>query len=200
MSFIKSMQERYSTKMYDASRKISQTQIEELKEILRMSPSSINSQPWNFTFISDIETKNELAKVSQHNSEKVQNCDTLIVFSRTNNVQSFEDELAERLPKGAVGYYNQFLKPKTNEQKKDWFEKQVYLALGVFLSACANMEIDSTPMEGIEAEKYDKILGLEDYSSIVAVAIGHRDMEDFNQPEKKAKSRKILNQVINSVQ
>jgi nitroreductase/dihydropteridine reductase len=27
--------------------------------------------------------------------------------------------------------------------------------LGVLLSACADMGIDSTPMEGIEPEKYD---------------------------------------------
>jgi nitroreductase/dihydropteridine reductase len=30
---------------------------------------------------------------------------------------------------------------------KNWYRKQVYLALGVFLSAFATMEIDATPME-----------------------------------------------------
>ncbi|MRT92923.1 NAD(P)H-dependent oxidoreductase [Ancylomarina sp. 16SWW S1-10-2] len=199
MSFIKSMQERYATKTYDRSRKIELNKIEELKEILRLSPSSINSQPWNFTFITNSETKNELAKVSFHNTEKIENCDALVVFHRINNIQDFEEGLAERLPEGAVGYYNNFLKQLSEDQKNVWFEKQVYLALGVFLSACAEMNIDSTPMEGIEHEKYDAILGSDDYSTVVAVAIGFRDKDDFNQPEKKAKSRKALNQVIKSI-
>jgi nitroreductase/dihydropteridine reductase len=39
--------------------------------------------------------------------------------------------------------------------------------LGVFLSACAEMAIDATPMEGIEPDKYDEILNQSDYASIV---------------------------------
>ena len=46
------------------------------------------------------------------------------------------------------------------------------------------MEIDATPMEGIEPINYDKILNQTDYTLIVAVAIGYRDIEDFNQPSK----------------
>lgn len=199
MSFIKSMQHRYTTKIYDDSRKLAQTQIEELKEILRMSPSSINSQPWKFTFVTNAVTKNELAKASFFNDGKVINCDTLIVFSRINSIQVFEDDIAARLPQPAVDYYNKFIKPQTDEQKKGWFDKQVYLALGVFLSACATMKIDSTPMEGIEAAKYDQILDSGDYTTLVAVAIGMRDAEDFNQPAKNPKSRKTIDQVIYSL-
>lgn len=67
------------------------------------------------------------------------------------------------------------------EQIKAWFGRQVYLALSIFLSACAEMGIDSTPMEGIDSESYDKIFELDNYTSLMAVAIGHRDEEDFNQ-------------------
>ena len=49
------MEQRYTTKKYDVSKKIENQKIEELKEILRLSPSSINSQPWKFTFVSDKE-------------------------------------------------------------------------------------------------------------------------------------------------
>ena len=45
MSFIKSIQNRYTTKKYNVSKKIENEKIEELKEILHLSPSSINSQP-----------------------------------------------------------------------------------------------------------------------------------------------------------
>ncbi len=199
MSFIQSMQERYTTKKYDPTKKISTEQIEELKEILRLSPSSINSQPWRFTFVSEQETRNKLAQVSWHNTSKVEDCDTVIVFSRINNIELFEKQIEEIQHPGALGYYNDLFKSQSEEQIKSWFDRQVYLALGVLLSACAEMKIDSTPMEGIEPEEYDKILGLEDYRTIVAVAVGYRDKEDKNQPSVKAKSRRAIGKVIETV-
>ena len=57
---------------------------------------------------------------------------------------------------------------------------QVYVALGYFLSACATMGIDSTPMEGILPAKYDKHLPKD----------GYRDPDDANQPNRTAKKRK----------
>ena len=198
MNFITAIQERYTTKMYDPSKKIEPSKIEDLKAILQLSPSSINSQPWKFSFVRDITLKNELAKASFFNAKKIEDCDTVVVFSRIDSIPLFEKQITENLPEGAVGYYNQFIKEQPEQTTKAWFDKQVYLALGMFLSACASMKIDATPMEGIEPEKYKTILGLENYHALVAVAIGHRDNEDANQPEKKPKSRLPLNEVIQS--
>ncbi len=39
---------RYTTKAYDASRRIPQATVDALLEQLRHSPSSVNSQPWHF--------------------------------------------------------------------------------------------------------------------------------------------------------
>lgn len=199
MSFITAIQERYTTKKYDASKKIEENTLDQLKEIVRLSPSSINSQPWKFTFVSDEKTKNELAKASFFNDTKVINCDTLVVFSRIDSIAAFEEQIQATLPEGAVGYYNQFIKPLPEAEIKAWFDKQVYLALGVFLSACAAMNIDSTPMEGIEPEKYDAILQSEKHHALVAVAIGYRDVEDANQPPIKPKSRRAKQDVITTI-
>ncbi|MEP0674349.1 MAG: nitroreductase family protein [Nonlabens ulvanivorans] len=199
MSFINAMQERYTTKQYDSSKKIDGDTINQLKEILRLSPSSINSQPWKFTFVSDQDTKEQLSKVSWINTSKVVDCDTLVIFSRIDNLDLFEKQIESELPKGAVDYYKENVKPQPVEQTKAWFDKQVYLALGVFLSACADMGIDATPMEGLEPKNYDKILGQSDYATLVAVAIGYRDQDDFNQPSKNTKSRIALDQVIESI-
>ncbi len=199
MSFITSMQRRYTTKKYDNSKKIEKKKLEELKEILRLSPSSINSQPWKFTFVSDKDLKQQLSKVSWHNTNKILNSDTVIVFSRINNIALFEEQIKNGLPEGAVNYYKEFIQPQTDEHIKAWFDRQVYLALGVLLSACAEMKIDVTPMEGIEPESYNRILNHTDYSTIVAVAIGYRDHDDFNQPSKIAKSRKDINEVVETI-
>lgn len=57
MNFLEIAQTRYTTKVYDPTKKVSDSDIETLKEILRLTPSSINSQPWHFTFISNEEIK-----------------------------------------------------------------------------------------------------------------------------------------------
>ncbi|MEM8524317.1 MAG: nitroreductase family protein, partial [Bacteroidota bacterium] len=164
-----------------------------------LSPSSINSQPWKFTFIQNEQTKKQLSEVSWLNTNKVLNCDTLVVFSRIDNISLFEKQISEELPEGAVNYFKEFIKPKSEEQIKAWFGHQLYLSLGIFLSACAEIGIDSTPMEGIEPENYNKILGLDNYHTMVAVAIGYRDEQDQNQPRKRPKSRRDLNKIIQSI-
>ncbi|MFK7749755.1 MAG: NAD(P)H-dependent oxidoreductase [Kordia sp.] len=199
MSFLTTMQQRYTTKKYTPLKKITSEDKEALKEILRLAPSSINSQPWKFTFVSDSDTKKKLSEVSWLNTSKVIDSDTVIVFSRINNLELFEQQIEAELPEGAVNYFKEFIKPQTDAEIKAWFEKQVYLALGIFLSACAEMGIDSTPMEGIEPDNYDKILSEKDYKTIVAVAIGYRDEDDRNQPCKKPKSRRDLDKVVKTV-
>ncbi|RLK00058.1 nitroreductase family protein [Tenacibaculum discolor] len=199
MSFITLMQQRYTTKKYNASKKIESEKIKELQQVLQLSPSSINSQPWKFIFVSDADTKQQLSEVSWLNTSKVLESDTVVVFNRINDITLFEKQIEKELPEGAVNYYKEFIKPKPEEEIKAWFDKQVYLALGVFLSACAEMEIDATPMEGIEPENYDKILNNEGYNTLVAVAIGYRDEEDSNQPDRKPKSRLALDKVIETI-
>lgn len=199
MTFLQSMEQRYTTKKYDPSKKLTSEQRIALQNILRLSPSSINSQPWKFTFVQTDDLKKRLSEVSWLNKSKVLDSDTLVVFHQIDDIALFEQQIEGTLPEGAVNYYKEFIKPQPKEQIKAWFGKQVYLALGVFLSACATMGIDATPMEGIEPDQYDNILGLEGYSTLVAVAIGHRDLEDFNQPSKNPKSRRPIDQIIQSV-
>lgn len=199
MSFYGSMQRRYTTKVYDNSAKLDPAQIDELKEILRLCPSSINSQPWKFIFVSDDEVKENLAKASRHNDNKVLNCDTLVVFCSIDNVELFENIMKRDLSQGSIDYYYEHIRPLPEASIKEWFHNQVYLASGVFLSACAEMGIDSTAMEGIELEDYDKILELKDYRTLLAMAIGHRDPDDFNQPAKKPKTRRHKDEIILSM-
>ncbi|WP_306565104.1 nitroreductase family protein [Flavobacterium lindanitolerans] len=198
MNFLDLAKSRYTTKSYNPNKRISEETIAELKEILSLSPSSINSQPWKFIFISDEKLKSELASVSYFNQQKINDASHLVVFSVIDDIQLFENQIRQNLPEGSVNYYNQFLKPKPEAEIKSWLEHQVYLSLGFFLSACASMDIDSSPMEGIKNEEYDKILQLDGYTSLFAVAIGYRNPEDFNQPSVKAKSRLPLEQTIQS--
>jgi len=199
MNFIELAKNRYTTKRYNPKEKIADEDILKLQEILRLSPSSINSQPWKFTFIADEATKRELARVSYHNEEKINECSHIIVFSAIDDVDKFEQELLANLPEGSINYYHRHVKPFGETAIKAWFRHQVYLSLGFFLGACASMGIDSTPMEGIQATIYDDFLGQEGYKTLFAVAIGYRNPEDTNQPSIRPKSRLGLANVIKVV-
>lgn len=199
MDFLSIAENRYTTKKYDPAKKISDENVQKLKEILRLSPSSINSQPWKFIFITDEKLKNELAEVSYFNESKIKEACHLIVFNVIDNIEKFEKEFIGNLPEGSVAYYQKNIKPESEESIKSWLANQVYLSLGYFLSACACMGIDSTPMEGVDIKEYAKILRTKDYKPLFAVAIGYRDTQDTNQPSITPKSRFDLNDVIKSI-
>lgn len=199
MNFLHIAQSRYATKKYDPNKKVDNKTIEKLKEILRLSPSSINSQPWKFTFVADEKVKSELAEVSYNNKQKVMEASHVVVFSVIQDVESFENKKLTLLPEGATSYYNRMLKPKGNEKVLTWLTSQVYLSLGFFLSATASLGLDSTPMEGIQTEAYDHILQNDGYKTLFAVAIGYRDEEDKNHPSQTPKFRLDPDQIIRSI-
>ncbi|WP_347219986.1 nitroreductase family protein [Chryseobacterium sp.] len=196
MNFLDKMKTRYTVKKYNPQGNISEEKISQLKEILNLSPSSINSQPWNFIFVNRGELKSQLAEVSFINKEKVIDCSHLIIFQVLKNPEDFEKQIEENLPEGAVNYYRTRVKPKGETYVKSWLAHQVYLSLGVLLSACADMGIDSTPMEGIEPELYDEILKNAQYETLFAVAIGEKLDTDSNQPKFNPKTRLKAEKVI----
>lgn len=195
MNFLELAKNRYTTKSY-RNEKISEDKIQELKEILRLAPSSINCQPWKFYFIDNQETKNTLAKVSFMNEERVKQASHLVIFSVIDDIELFESQMSDYITETAIDFYNKTMKTCGVEAVKNWLSKQVYISLGYFLTACASMGIDSTPMEGIDNQEYNKILNLNQYHTLFAVAIGYRNPEDANQPSIKPKNRLPLKKII----
>lgn len=195
MDFLQLAQNRYTTKHY-SSKRVSDSDIAKLKEILRLTPSSINSQPWQFVFISDEATKEAFAKVSFFNEERIRQASHLVVFMANSALPSFEEKLAKASTEAGVGFYHKVQKPKGDVSLYAWMNNQVYISLGFFLSACASMGIDSTLMEGIINTEYDKLLNDSQYTTLFAVAIGYRDPEDSNQLHLHPKSRLPLEDVV----
>ena len=196
MDFKTIMQERYTTKKYNPAKKVSEDKIEDLKEILRLSPSSINSQPWKFLFIENPELKARLAEVSFHNKSKILEASNLVVFTVFKSKADFEKQMESYMAEGSVDYYNKHLKNIDEQEIVNWMRHQVYISLGVFLAAAAGMGIDATPMEGIDNKEYNKILNLDGTHAIFAAALGYRADDDFNQLALKPKTRKAAGDVI----
>jgi nitroreductase/dihydropteridine reductase len=198
---------RYTTKAYDASRKIPQETIHELLEQLRQSPSSVNSQPWHFIVASDQQGKARVAKSAEggfvYNEAKMLNASHVIVFcTRTEMPESHlqavlaqeaadgrfaNDEARAGQDKSRRGYVNMHKFDQKDVQH--WMEKQTYLALGTLLLGAASLGLDATPMEGFDFKKLDEELGLRDkgFTSLVVVSLGYRSDSDFNATLPKSR-------------
>ena len=190
MDIIKLLQSRYTAKVYDPSFRLSEEQLATIKEVLRLSPSSINSQPWAFELIEDEALKSVLAEESRSNLERVKQASLLIVFYTYRDVETFIKERIDTQEAPVQTYFHNYVASQGNEAIQAWQIHQVYIALGVLLTSLASMGLDSTPMEGINVDKYDKILGREKYRPVLAVLVGRHAEDDFNHPNRKIKQRR----------
>ena len=199
MNILELIENRYTAKIYNTERAIPQDKIEELKKILRLTPSSINIQPWKFTFVQNPEIKAKLAAVSMHNKDKINQAKLLIVFSVADDLDAFQKVVENEFPKARVDWYNQIKANKPEHELKIWFSKQLYIALGVGLTASAALGLDSTPMEGIELDQYSAILNMSAYKPLFAMAVGYGSKDDFNRIELHPKTRRSQEHVIESI-
>lgn len=190
MDILKLLQSRYTTKVYDLSFRLSEEQLATIKEVLRLSPSSINSQPWAFELIEDEVLKSVLAEESRSNLERVKQASLLIVFYTYRDVETFIKERIDTQEPPVQSYFHTYIASQGREAIQAWQTHQVYIALGVLLTSLASMGLDSTPMEGINVDKYDEILGREKYRPILAVLVGRHAEDDFNHPSRKSKQRR----------
>ena len=69
---------------------------------------------------------------------------------------------------------------KSNAQVIEWAHRQAYIALGNLLTSAAVSGIDTCPMEGIDPEGFDEVLGLQalDLTTSVACTLGYRNTAD----------------------
>ena len=81
----------------------------------------------------------------------------------------------------------------------DWAARQVYIALGQFMACAAIIGVDTCPMEGIDPNKYDEVLGIaaQGYRTVVACAAGYRSADDkyAQTPKVRFKTEDVI-QVI----
>lgn len=190
MEILEVLRRRYATKAYDATYRLSEQDIETIKEILTLAPSSINSQPWAFQIIGDGPLKEALAEQSWVNKDRINQASHLIVFYTYRDVATFLEERINLLGEHMQAYFNGFVAKQGEDGVKAWMTHQVYIALGVLLTGLGAMGLDSTPMEGIDAEAYDKILANNKYRPVLAVAVGRHSSEDRNHPSVRPKERR----------
>ena len=199
MELIENLKWRYATKQYDISKKVKDTDLEKIKEAIQLSASSYGLQLFKVLNIENKSIRKKLKPASWGQSP-ITDASHLLVFCNYTDAQEkhIDDFLNLKAEVQGVEIadlkgYGDFMKSKMKEKSSDeisnWTSKQTYLALANALNACAELKIDSTPIEGFEQDKYNEILGLneKDLSASVVVAIGYRNIDDNTQNAKKVR-------------
>ncbi|CAH0990308.1 Oxygen-insensitive NAD(P)H nitroreductase [Sinobacterium norvegicum] len=208
---LSALQQRYATKVYDSSKRVNQETLSLLMESLRLSPSSINSQPWHFYCVSSPEVKQMIADCSwPANQQKINDCSHVIVFAAKTSfdredcrdIEAYAaNQRGVELNEQRLSMMSGFVDSLGDDSIPHWTKHQVYLALGQFLLSAKLCGLDATPVEGFDSDALDQSLKLREqgFSSTVIALLGYGAEDDFNRPEQAAKVRFPLDQVISFI-
>ena len=181
-----------------------------INEIVKLAPSSWGMQFYKIIIITNNKLKQKLLPAA-YNQNQVADCSHLFVFCSLKKV--FEDDInlmidefhslrakddnysKEGTDKYASGAKKSILGMEPKKQS-EWLKKQCYIALGQLMVGCADMRIDSCPMEGFKSDEVDEILDLQsqNLTSVVLLPSGYRSEDDKYQ--HKTKVRKPNNLVF----
>jgi len=200
MAIIESAKKRYATKAFDTTKTLNAAQINTLKSVLRLSPSSLNLQPWHFIVATTQAAKDKIATSMQgklkYNQIKTQAASMVVVLcARTEIDEAYIQRIVEqenrdgRMPDEATksarfelikGYIERHA--NVYKDTEHWLEKQAYIALGNVLLAASDMGIDSVPIEGFDATALNHAFALpaKGLRAVVIAAFGYRSTDDFN--------------------
>ncbi len=201
---------RYATKVFDPTQRISDDDFAQLMAVMRLAPSSVNTQPWHFFVAADDDAKTRLAaaaapvgSIYAYNAPKILAASHSVVFSAQ---QTLSDDYLHHLsgveqadgryksPQARSNYQNTRLQFVTINREDprglaDWCARQVYLNIGASLMAAAQMGIDALPMEGIDTDGLNKTLNLNNQGlqPLAIICFGYAAQEDFNADLPKSR-------------
>lgn len=182
---------RYAVKAFDPHREIPSATWDVLEEALVLTPSSFGLQPWRFVVVTDRALRERLV-AHAWGQRQVADCSHFVVLCRQTilgeaqidrylqRVHELRGTPMEKLA-GLRRILADFLTVRSTPGAiEEWATRQVYIALGNFMTAAALLGVDSCPMEGFDAEQFDALLGLRErgLASVVCCAAGYRSLDD----------------------
>ncbi len=198
------LKRRYATKKYDTSKKVSAEDLQTILEAMRFAPSSFWVQAWKFMVIENPELRAKLKDASRGQPQLTDASHVIVLTVKNDYTENDADEYmasvatTRNIPVESLSWFKWAIMWAIGHLdangKKMRNSKQAYIALGFGLMAAAQLWIDTTPMEWFNADQYNEILWLKDYSAAVVLAVGYRSTEDETQ--NYAKVRFDANKII----
>ena len=206
MNIIESLEWRYASKKFDSEKKLTDAQIDILKNAFNLTPTSFGLQPLKMIIIKDQELKDKIFPHSYF-QEQINTCSHLLVLCidtivNTDTIDDYFD--MEKEVRGTteevVGTFRKQLKDMYGSMSAENIERssvyQTYIALGNLMTVCAVEQIDACPIEGFVPEKIDEILNLKEKNlrSVLMLPVGVRAEDDIMTEMKKV--RKPLKDMV----
>lgn len=205
------LRKRYTAKAYDETQSLTDAQKQVVMDLLRYSPSSVNSQPWHFFIIETPAARAQIMPaVMDTNAKKVANAALTVVFAIATELtdahfQALLDQeqldgrfVTPEARERADGVRRFFagLNSTSPEQQRAWMARQAYISLGFLLLGAASLGLAASPIEGFDTEKMDVALGLKakGLTSVVMATVGHGHDSDFNVslPKSRLNERTVI--------
>ena len=188
---------RYAVKQYDSTKKLTEEQVNDVIEAINSAPTAYGLQPFKVIRVKSEDLRAKLREAAFGQPQVTDASDFLILaaLKKVDNeaIDSYMNRIVEvrGVDKGMLDGFASVINGTVGQletpQATAWSAKQAYIGLGFGLAMAAHLGIDSSPMEGFSSEKFDEILGLTDYTSVVLLALGHRSEEDKTQHNKKVR-------------
>ncbi|GAB5435602.1 NAD(P)H-dependent oxidoreductase [Falsiruegeria mediterranea] len=193
---------RYATKKMDPAKPVEQDKVDQIVEAVRMAPTSSGTQPFELFVVTNPDIR---AQIRPHAWDQAQITEGshLLVFAAWDNYSADRiDAVTQQMTdeRGEIPMLNQYYEnlkanylPRDERVNHDHAARQAYIALGFALAAAAELDVDSTPMEGFDPAKVDEILGLQEKGlrSVVLLPLGYRQEDaDWLLPMKKVRKSK----------
>ncbi|MEL4456715.1 nitroreductase family protein [Lutimonas vermicola] len=189
MELLDKLNWRYAAKAMNGE-KVPQEKIDNIIEAISLAPTSSGLQPFEVIVITNQELKEKIKPISW-NQSVITDCSHLFVFAAwdtytperinkmfdlTNTVRGFKNEGWENYRQMLLGSYPQ----KDPEINFNHAAKQAYIAFSQAIAAAAFQGVDTTPLEGFDADALDEILNLKEKGlrSCVMLPVGYRDAEN----------------------
>ncbi len=147
---------------------IREATIHELLEIISLSVSALNLQPWKIKVVSDPETKDKLAAAA-FGMNHVGTCSHLLVLcadidhpalieqlSRTQAAAGVPEDKRQRTIDMATNLFDRM----TPEERLQWSREQVYLALGNAINGAYSLGLAACPVTAFQPDEFARILEL----------------------------------------
>lgn len=185
--FKDAMDFRHACKLFDEDKKISNSEIREILEAGRKSPSSFGMEPWKFLVITNEELK---AKIRPYcwNQPQITSCSHLVIILAAIESLKVESGIPQKrfkrreMTKEKFDFYVElYAKHLENTLSSDdniycWSARQAYIAAANMMTCAATLKIDSCPIEGFERENLQNVLNLDisKYQVALVLPFGYR--------------------------
>jgi len=201
MSFLSNLEWRYAAKKFDTTKKVSDEDFNKILEAIRLTPTSFGMQPYHFYVVTNQEKKDAIQAASWHQPQ-VGSCSHLIVMCARNDLMAVKDEYFDAMSEGkeevrtSLSGFEQMVTGFLPNASPEWAKKQVYIAQGFALAACAELQIDSCPMEGFDAAAVAKILDVPSNLDVaVMIPVGYRAVDEHPRPKFRFTKEKLFTEI-----